>query len=82
MHYKNGIFKILGIVAFICSCYNARIHTIPNDAKNEAQPGGTENQNQKNRAEKIRENEVLQASLLRNHRCPDVSVIYFKNQGW
>ena len=83
MHYQYGIFKILGLVAFICGCYNATLHTIPYDAKKEAQPGGTETQNQKNRIEKIPENEVLRASLLRNPRCPDVSVIYLKIQdGW
>ena len=76
-----GLYQILGIVAVVCSCYNATIHTLPYDAKKGIQSCGTESGNSKNETEAVPEDALLQKTLLRNPRY-DVSVIYLKIQDY
>ena len=59
-----GLYQILGIVAVVCSCYNATIHTLPYDAKKGIQSRGTAGENRKNQNETLPEGEILQKSLL------------------
>ena len=79
MHYK---YCILGLVAFLCSFDFATLYSIHHESKKDSQPRGTETENKKSGSEKIPKMEILREALLRNPRCPDVSVIYFKNPGW
>ena len=76
-----GLCQILGIVAVVCSCYNASIHTIPIDAKKGIQSRQTESENPKNQIEEVPENVLLQPILLRSPRY-NVSVIYLKIQDY
>ena len=78
-----GLYQILGIVAVVCSCYNASIHTIPIDAKKGIQSRVTAVEDRKNQNEKLPEGEILLQKILRN-RIPryDVSVIYLKIQDY
>ena len=84
MLHKNGTLQFLGVLVILFSGYNARVLSVINDQQNEEQSGGAapEGQNQEISAQKIRAKDTIQKTLLRkrNQRCPDVSVIYFKNQ--
>ena len=55
---------ILGLLAIVCSCYNATIHNLPYDAKKGIQSRGTAGENRKNQNETLPEGEILQKSLL------------------
>ena len=79
MLYK---YCILGLVAILCLFDFVALYSVHHESKKDSRHRATKTENKKSGSEKEAKMEILREALLRNPRCPDVSVIYFKNTGW